>query len=95
MTYEDFLHSLGREDAPLELSVQLQALWYDRKGDWERAHDLIDHLEDRTSAHVHAYLHRVEGDAWNARYWYNRAQQPVFEGALEDEWEALLKLLLN
>lgn len=90
MTIQDFKHSLVEDKPPMDLKIQLQALWWDAKGNWQKAHDLIDHLEDPVSAHIHAYLHRVEGDMWNARYWYNRARQPVFEGNLEEEWSYLL-----
>lgn len=69
-----------------------KALYYDQQGDWQKAHDLVDQLSDRQSAHVHAYLHRKEGDEWNARYWYNRAEQPFFEGSLEEEWAYLWEL---
>ena len=73
------------------MPVQSKALWYDAKGEWKTAHDLIDQLKDPVSAHVHAYLHRVEGDLWNARYWYNRAQQPEFIGSLQEEWTYLVE----
>lgn len=95
MTYDEFISSIGNTDSvPDKLNVHLQALWHDAKGNWQIAHDLIDHLEDPTSAHVHAYLHRVEGDLWNARYWYNRAKQPEYKGGLKEEWEQLVKILL-
>jgi len=94
MTFQNFIESL-KDNQPLTgLSVVLQALWWDAKGEWKQAHDLIDHLEDRDSAHVHAYLHRVEGDSWNARYWYGRAKQTEFKGSLEDEWKYLVELYL-
>ena len=32
---------------------------------------------DRDAAWVHAYLHRVEGDDGNARYWYTQARRAV------------------
>lgn len=91
MTSQEFLESLAKDMPPLELSVQQKALWWDAKGDWKKAHDLIDHLEDKVSAHIHAYLHRVEGDDWNARYWYNRAKQPEFKGTLKEEWNSLMQ----
>jgi len=94
MTKTEFQQSLNFISPDSELSVQLQALWWDAKGNWKKAHDLIDHLNDAVSAHVHAYLHRVEGDLWNARYWYNRAKQPEFRGSLEEEWEYLLEKYL-
>ncbi len=92
MTLQDFKDTLSDKLPPRELSVQLKALWYDAKGDWETAHDLIDQLDDAVSAHVHAYLHRVEGDLWNARYWYNRAKQPEFKGSLEEERANLFQM---
>ncbi|WP_437921679.1 hypothetical protein [Sphingobacterium sp. LRF_L2] len=94
MVYEDFIHSIESDSIPSGLSIQLQALWYEAKGEWEKGHDLIDHLTDSTSAHVHAYLHRVEGDLWNARYWYSKAKKTEFKGDLKTEWEALVKMLL-
>lgn len=95
MTKQEFNNSLVNNSAPKELSAPLQALWYDAKGQWHKAHALIDHLEDRESAHIHAYLHRVEGDSWNARYWYNRAQEQEFEGTLEEEWKYLVNRYLG
>jgi len=64
----EFKQSLKNENPGQGLSVPLKALWYDGKGDWQKAHDQVDHLDDRSSAHVHAYLHRKEGDIWNADY---------------------------
>lgn len=91
MTIQEFKNSLTENFPSKSLSVQIEALWWDAKGDWKQAHDLIDHLEDAVSAHIHAYLHRVEGNLWNARYWYNRAKQPEFKGSLDEEWEYLLE----
>lgn len=95
MTLKEFKETLIRSLPPENTSVHIKALWYDAKGDWKLAHDLIDHLEDPTSAHVHAYLHRVEGDLWNARYWYKRAGQSEFKGTLAEEWEHLFYLLIK
>jgi hypothetical protein len=51
--------------------------------------------EGKDCAWVHAYLHRVEGDLENARYWYRRAGRPVEEGGLPAEWEAIARALLE
>ncbi|WP_160068802.1 hypothetical protein [Sphingobacterium bovisgrunnientis] len=91
MTIQEFKNSLTENFPSKSLSVQMQALWWDAKGGWKQAHNLIDHLEDAMYAHIHAYLHRVEGDLWNARYWYNRAKQPEFKGSLDEEWGYLLE----
>ncbi|SJN40361.1 hypothetical protein [Sphingobacterium sp. JB170] len=95
MQYEEFLRSIEQDQKPADtLSTALKALWYDAKGDWQAAHTLIDHLEDDKSSRVHAYLHRVEGDVWNARYWYGKAKSKEFHGELKDEWLYLVKLYL-
>jgi hypothetical protein len=44
---------------------------------------------------VHAYLHRKEGEAWNADYWYKRAGRKFHRATLEAEWEALVEGLLS
>lgn len=58
----------------------------DKRGQWDAAHELVQDLPDKTAAWIHAYLHRKEGDQWNAEYWYRKANQPVFNGSLEEEW---------
>jgi hypothetical protein len=50
--------------------------------------------ESPDCAWVHAYLHRVEGDIDNARYWYRRAHRPPAAGALSDEWDAIVAALM-
>jgi hypothetical protein len=44
---------------------------------------------------VHAYLHRVEGDLGNARYWYASAGRAMPEAPLAEEWAALVTELLG
>jgi hypothetical protein len=45
-------------------------------GDWAQAHEIVQEDEhDATSCWIHAVLHKIEGDAGNARYWYRRAGQ--------------------
>ncbi len=95
MNFHAFNESLSQAEPPKQLSVPLISLWYDGKGDWEKAHDLINDRTDRISAHIHAYLHRKEGDQGNARYWYRLANQKVYTGSLEEEWEALVTTYLT
>ena len=45
-------------------------------GDWKAAHEIVQQdEEDATSCWIHAVLHKIEGDAGNARYWYRRTGQ--------------------
>lgn len=94
MNYETFISSLSKHTAPEEFSLYLQSLRYDGKNDWNRAHSIIQDLEDNTAARIHAYLHRKEGDKWNADYWYTKAGKPMPAYTLEQEWEELVKSLL-
>ena len=80
---------------PLTLSPALRALWLDARGNWEGAHDAAQVDEGGAGDWVHAYLHRKEGDAGNAAYWYRRARQPMATGPLEDEWETIARRLLG
>ena len=73
MTVQEFRDSLLRDDPPRELTTPLAAMWWDAKGDWTRAHESAQQDEGPAGAWVHAYLHRKEGDASNAGYWYQRA----------------------
>lgn len=95
MTYEQFSDTLTLNTPPQQLPVLLKALWYDKNGDWEAAHNIAQSKEGtQRYDHLHAYLHRVEGDTWNAGYWYRRAGVEVFKGSLQDEWKALVLSLL-
>ena len=91
MNLDDFRESLAEEQPRAGLSAPLAALWWDAKGDWTRAHALVDELETKDGMAVHAYVHRKEGNATNADYWYARAGHEFYRPALEAEWEALVE----
>ncbi|WP_425405197.1 hypothetical protein [Hwanghaeella sp.] len=94
MTVEDFIRSIDGTAPPPGLSLPLQALWWDRKGDWEKAHSCAQDEPDSNGSWVHAYLHRVEGDLGNAGYWYSRAGRTAHSGALQQEWDEIVSHLL-
>jgi len=91
---QEFEASLANNKPPEDASVYLQSLWYDAKGDWPAAHNLVDHLSDKNACRVHAYLHRVEGDKWNANYWYTKCGEPMPDISLEEERTLLVQRLL-
>jgi hypothetical protein len=62
-------------------------------GDWQGAHDLVQDDPSPEAAWVHAHLHRVEGDLFNAGYWYRRAGKPQPSQSLEDERKAIANAL--
>jgi hypothetical protein len=74
---------------PEGISLALQTLWWDAKGDWNRAHQCAQQDEGKTGSIVHAYLHRKEGDMRNAGGWYSRAGREPATVSLEAEWQSL------
>ena len=56
------------EDVRAELMKALDAAL---AGDWNAAHDIVQRYDTIPAANwLHAVLHKIEGDAGNARYWY-------------------------
>ena len=93
MTLDQFKKWLSADKAP-DVAPLLRALWHDARGDWEQAHTIAQDIESKDAAWVHAYLHRKEGDAGNAAYWYGQASQPVASDSLEAEWARIAGALL-
>ena len=94
MTPASLAASVSSAAPPDGLAPTVQALWWAAKGEWDKAHKIVQDDESREAAWVHAYLHRVEGDLPNAGYWYRTAGKPVEKGALEAEWAAIAAALL-
>lgn len=95
MDLQDFERSLSRSEPPEGLSLAARALWWDAKGDWSKAHECAQEQDDASGAWVHAYLHRKEGDAGNAGYWYRRAGKAHAAQPLADEWRMIARTLLG
>lgn len=92
MSYKAFKDSLTSDAPPAGISVLQQGLWYAAKGNWDAAHEVAqDHEGEPDFDRLHAYLHRVEGDEWNARYWYRRAGAVMPAQSIEEELESLIQ----
>lgn len=92
---EEFKQSLSLNQSPAGLNVYLESLWYDGKGNWDKSHEVIQDVPDKTASWIHAYLHRKEGDIWNADYWYNKAGRSRPAVSLDNEWQALVEYCLG
>jgi hypothetical protein len=95
MDLATFRRSLAEAAPPEGLPPALAGLWWDAKGDWDRAHECAQQRDDPAGVAVHAYLHRKEGDLANAAYWYRRASRDLAVGPIEEEWDALAEALLG
>ncbi len=94
MTFSEFTTIYDRDAAAASLPPLLLALWLDKHGLWHDAHDLVDDKSSSDACWIHAYLHRKEGDQWNANYWYNRANRSMPDLSLDEEWTDLVRHML-
>ena len=94
MNLAEFKETLTNDTPPGGLALDLQAMWYEAKGEWDQAHRLAQQQNDRTGAWVHAYLHRQEGDIGNANYWYRRAGRSQPNQSLAEEWADIVSTML-
>ncbi|HEY7287055.1 MAG TPA: hypothetical protein VH497_16515 [Vicinamibacterales bacterium] len=94
MTFDEFRTTL-LFDQPPAVAAPLIAMWHDARGDWHKAHAVAQEIDDEVGAWIHAYLHRKEGDADNAAYWYGRARQPIASDSLDAEWTRITTALLG
>lgn len=95
MTFEQFRSSLAGEEPPGNLGFALTGLWWDAKGKWDQAHESAQQDEGPAGSWVHAYLHRKQGDASNAGYWYRKAGKPPCQNSLDQEWSDIADSLLT
>lgn len=94
-TIEAFRSSASAAAPPADLGPALEALWWLKRGDWDRAHKCVQGHEGEADCDwVHAHLHRQEGDLSNAQYWYRRAAKPVSGVSLQDEWSEIATAML-
>jgi hypothetical protein len=58
---------------------------------WSRAHEIAQDLESREGSYWHAIVHRMEPDAWNSGYWFQRVgRHPIF-AALQSRAEEIVR----
>ena len=70
----------------------IKALQLIQEDNWDAAHDIAQSKEGHPDYdRIHALLHRIEGDEWNAKYWYRRCNLPFPSVSIEEETEQLLQ----
>lgn len=94
MDFSTFQESLQQLTPPDFSNPLLLALWHEGRGDWDASHNIAQDVHSKEGSWVHAYLHRKEGDIWNADYWYNRAGRKRPPYGLEQEWREMVEWFL-
>ena len=93
--YIQFLETLENDRPNEDWPTGLKALWYDAIGDWEASHNIAQEMHTDLGSWIHAYLHRKEGDEWNAGYWYRRANKPFPNYPFENELQVIVLSIIN
>lgn len=69
----------------------LNVLQQIKENQWESAHNIAQQHEGELHFdRIHALLHRIEGDRWNAEYWYRRVGEKYPSISIEQEIEKLI-----
>ena len=97
MTPSELLKSALNDAVPRAgLSPEVKTLWLIKKGDWDAALLIAQDIETPMGSWLHAFLHLIEGDLANARYWFVEAGRPVRKPAQIDElWEEIAAEVLR
>ncbi len=90
-----FEKTLSADYPPDNWPEALKAIWWDYNNNWDRSHNIAQEIQSDTGNWIHAYLHRQEGDKWNAGYWYNRADRAYPSNSLDQEREEILQHILS
>ena len=94
-SFKEFKESLALQAPPPDWAETIRAMWFDAKGDWESSHNIAQDMHDSNGSWIHAYLHRKEGDRFNAGYWYRMAGKKFPAVSLEEEQQQLVEYFLN
>ena len=94
-TYLEFEKSLEFTNVPKDWSNGLKATWYDAKGDWEASHNIAQDMHNELGSWLHAYLHRKEGDRFNAGYWYRLANKEYPTITLDEELKVIVEFIIE
>lgn len=91
MTPDTFRQCVVENPAPpAGLPTLQQSLWWALKGDWDRAHTIVQSIPGEQASWAHANLHREEGDLANAQYWYARAGRHMPDTPIAVERDAII-----
>ena len=95
LTYEEFESTFTEDRPESDWPDALRALWFAGKDEWDASHDIAQDMHTNLGSWIHAYLHRVEGDKFNAGYWYRMAGKPYCNLSLKEELRQITEFVLK
>ena len=93
--FKEFTKSINDKTPPKNISKHLLSLWYAKKGDWNKSHNIAQDIHDDLGAWIHAFLHRQEGDLSNADYWYSKARKNTSSKSLDSEIDYIITYIFK
>lgn len=74
----------------IEAFDRLSAAGFTVGPEWQAVHEVCQaHEGEAPFDWGHAICHRIEGDDWNADYWYRRAGKRRGSGTVAEEWSVM------
>ena len=74
----------------IEAFDRLSAAGFTVGHEWQAVHEICQaHEGEAPFDWGHAICHRIEGDDWNADYWYRRAGKRRGSGTVAEEWSVM------
>ncbi len=78
------------------VSPEALALWHAKQGHWAAAHNIAQDIHTKMGSWIHALLHVIEGDQWNADYWFAKAGKPSHGPKEIDKlWDEIAGVVLS
>ncbi len=78
------------------VSPEALALWHAKQGNWDAAHNIAQDIHTKMGSWIHALLHVIEGDQWNADYWFSKAGRPSHGPKEIDKlWDEIAVVVLS
>ncbi|WP_028744814.1 hypothetical protein [Rhizobium mesoamericanum] len=74
----------------IEAFDRLAAAGFTMGAQWQAVHEICQaHEGEAPFDWGHALCHRIQGDEWNADYWYRRAGKRRENRPVAEEWSAM------
>jgi hypothetical protein len=74
-----------------------QAVKFALDDEWDASHKIVQDFSDHYANWIHAVLHKIEGDEWNSKYWYQRTDGKQYEDYVDaiEELIAIQQMLVD
>jgi len=93
LTVEEFRATLLAPKTPPPVSAALPALWHDPRGDWDKAHELANDVDEKTGALVHAIYFGRNATLGPPATGTAEPEDPSPQNSLADEWDRIVHFL--